>query len=300
MIYYLVTEQHAYPMRSFLESWGEHLAGRLKIVTYGSLLAGREQLPERGGSYIFTNFGSINRMSPIARSAICELHDRLVEANGADKVLNDPGRSLRRYELLRRLHEHGVNVFNACRATEPVNRVRYPAFIRHESRSIFDRPALAHDPEQYAAQLRGIKWLAGSLDQFIVVEFCDTADSSGLFRKYGAFVVGDRIVPRHIFFSRYWHIRFADLTDSAMIEEELAFLNGNPHADRLLECARLAGISYGRIDYGLLDGRPQIWEINTNAGLATSPQAALPERRMGLLKFVDMFADALAAVDSKS
>jgi hypothetical protein len=300
MIHYLVTERHTEPMRLFLQSWGASLAARLRIITYEALLAGAERLPERGGSYIFTNLGSISRMSPQARSAICDLHDRLVRTHGADKVLNDPARSLRRYDLLRHLHERGINAFNAYPATEPAVRARLPAFLRYESLSIFDQPVLARDPEQYEAQLRGIKWRCGSLAGFIAIEFCDTVDSTGLYRKYGAFVVGDRIVPRHIFFSRNWHIKFADLAEPTMIEEELAYLHGNPHADALLECARLAGISYGRIDYGLLDRRPQIWEINTNAGLASSPQASAPARRPALLRFVTMFADALEDVDSKT
>ena len=27
---------------------------------------------------------------------------------------------------------------------------------------------------------------------------------------------------------------------------------------------QIAGIDYGRIDYSMLDGEPQVWEINTN------------------------------------
>jgi hypothetical protein len=279
---------------------GKELAHRVKIITYESLLAGRERPGEQGGVYIFTNLGRVSTMDPKARSAIYGLHDRLVTSHGADRVLNDPARSLRRYDLLRRLHERGINSFNAHRAGDATARIRLPAFIRHELQSIFQPPAMARDPEQYAALLRGIKWLRGSLDEFIAVEFCDTADAGGLCRKYGAFVVGDRIVPRHIYYSRNWHIRSDDLSSLTMIEEELQFLNDNPHADALLQCARLAGISYGRFDYGLLDGRPQIWEVNTNPGVVIPPKNELPERKAVHLTFVRMFSDAMTALDGET
>jgi hypothetical protein len=93
-------------------------------------------------------------------------------------------------------------------------------------------------------------------------------------------------------------VKLADLAEPAMIEEEVAFLESNPHADALRECARVAGISYGRIDYSLLDGRPQVWEINTNAMLASSISAAIPARRPVHLRFVEKIAEALAAFDA--
>jgi hypothetical protein len=297
MICYLVTEQRTYPMRFFLETWGKHLAERVRIVTYESLVGGHELPQGDGESYIFTNFGGIGRMGPRAQKQFGDLHNRLIESCGADKVHNDPARSLRRFDLLRHLHDRGVNSFNAYRVTERGAAPRFPALVRHESQSIFEQPALAHDSDQYKAQLRGIKWRCGTLREFIAVEFCDTADANGLYRKYGAFVVGKRIVPRHIFFSRDWHIRNPDLAEPEMVAEELAYLDDNPHADALLECARLAGISYGRIDYGVLDGRPQVWEINTNAALVNPPGGDLPQRAPVHERFVEKFTEALAALD---
>jgi hypothetical protein len=133
----------------------------------------------------------------------------------------------------------------------------------------------------------------------IAIEFCDTADAGGVFRKYAAFVVGERIVPRHIFFGRNWMVKQPELAEPEMIAEELAFVNGNSHADVLLECARAACMSYGRIDYGLREGRPQIWEINSNADIVSRPGAEIPARRPVHARFVAMFAEALCALDTK-
>jgi hypothetical protein len=300
MIHYFVTEQQTGAMRLFLQSWGERLAHRIKIVAYEALLAGREGLPDRGGAFIFTNLATVNGMNPQARTTICDLHDRLVESRGAGKVLNDPARSLRRYDLLRCLHEHGINKFNAYRAHDLSVRPRFPALVRHEMKSLYDQPTLAHSLDQYAALLGGVRWLGHSLADFITVEYCDTADANGVHRKYGAFIVGDRIVPRHIFFSRDWHVRSNDLSEDAMIEEELRFIETNPHADILLKCARLAGMGYGRFDYGLLDGTPQVWECNTNAGLVYQAEYDFPQRRPVHSKFVDMFTAAMVALDDEA
>jgi hypothetical protein len=300
MIHYLVFERNAGSMRRFLDGWAPRLAHHLRIVPYERLLDGQERLPQERGTTIFTNLGTVARLDPEHRKILCDLHDRLAGMHGQTRVLNDPGRSLRRFELLRQLHDTGLNSFNVYRTSDTDVRPRLPAFIRHEVRNPFNQPEIARDPQQYMALLHGTRWQSGTLRDFMSVEFCDTADARGIYRKYGAFVVGDRIVPRHIFFSRNWHQRVADLIDSPYLAEELAYIDTNPHEKILLESARAAGISYGRIDYGLLAGRPQVWEINTNASFVSSPQAVIRERRPALEKFVAMYADAMAALDREA
>jgi hypothetical protein len=296
MIYYFVTERQAGPMRHFLETWGRALAGRVAVVTYEMLLAGRVDVPEQGGAYIFTNFGNVRAMAPDAQSAIRALHKRLLEQNGVARVLNDPDKSLLRYDLLRMLHERGVNSFNAFRTDEPADGLRYPCFIRHEREARFDNPVLAQDPQQYGALLNGLTWQQGTRAGFITVEFCDVVSSDGFYRKYGAFVIGDRIVPRHVHVGRKWFLRTVDLSGPSEMAEEKVYVATNPHKDMLLECARAAGISYGRFDYGLLGGRPQIWEININAAFY-SYEPSIPERVPPLERFAAKYAEAMIALD---
>ena len=54
------------------------------------------------------------------------------------------------------------------------------------------------------------------------------------------------------------------LSSDAVISEENAYLDANPHESELREIFELADIEYGRIDYGIKGGRIQVWEINTN------------------------------------
>jgi len=293
MIYYFVAAREAYAMQFFLASWGKGLADRIKTVTYEAFLGEQQQVPEFDASYIFSTFGLLKSMGSEAYARICDLHDHLVNRCGRASVLNNPRKALSRYELLRALFEKKINSFNAYRLNEMP--VRFPVFVRWEAGSEYNQPELLQTGAQYEMQVRWTKTMWNSLDGLLAIEFCDTADGTGVFRKYGAFVVGDRIVPRHVFFSRNWLVKMADLAEPDMIDQELAYLDNNPHSDLLLECARIAHLSYGRIDYSLFDGHPQIWEINTNPMFVA---AAGPARRPANLKFVKMITEAFAAFDT--
>ncbi|MCW5605473.1 MAG: hypothetical protein KIT18_13100, partial [Burkholderiales bacterium] len=156
-----------------------------------------------------------------------------------------------------------------------------------------ETPPLIRTREQYEAAVRG----AGSLEGLIAIEFMDTSDAVGIYRKYGCFVVGERIVPRHLFFSRNWLVKGADLHEPAMIEEELAFLESSPHAQLLSEAMRLANIGFGRIDYALLDGQPQIWEVNITPGFISGLAPGGTARDAVHRRFAALFSEALDALD---
>ncbi len=223
------------------------------------------------------------------------VHDQLQALCGAAKVLNDPTRSLLRYDLLRALHERGINRFNVYRLSEGALPRRFPVFVRREHGHRDPLSPLLRTAAEYAAAVAELGAGPGSLADNIVVEFCDTADDTGLYRKYSAFIVGERIIPRHVFFSRSWMVKMPELAEPSMLAEERAFLEGDTHADALREIFRLARVSYGRIDYSLLDGRPQTWEINTNPMLVSGPDEPVPGRRAIHLRFVEMAAAAFAA-----
>jgi hypothetical protein len=102
------------------------------------------------------------------------------------------------------------------------------------------------------------------LSDLLVVEFCNTADAAGVFRKYSAFVVGEQILPRHLIFGRHWNLKKPDLNSEDLSREQLEYLETNPHESFLRDIFRLAHVDYGRIDYSLAGDVPQVWEINTH------------------------------------
>jgi hypothetical protein len=99
--------------------------------------------------------------------------------------------------------------------------------------------------------------------------------------------------------SRDWTIksRDPDETASALLDEELEYVKSNPHADVLRDVFRRARIEYGRMDYALLDGRVQVWEINSNP-MITSRGGMDPVRGTVREYFGNTFEAAFRALDT--
>src|SRR5262249_51178269 len=102
----------------------------------------------------------------------------------------------------------------------------------------------------------------------MIVEFSGARDESGLFRRYGAYCVGGAIVPRDLAFSRRWTTKLTDVeVDARLLAAEHAYVRDNPHRDALRRIFEIARIDYGRVDYNLVDGRIQVYEINTKPAM---------------------------------
>jgi len=73
----------------------------------------------------------------------------------------------------------------------------------------------------------------------------------------------------------------------------------NPFGEKLRSVCRGAGIAYGRADFGLVGGEPQIYEINTNPEVKF-PVDAHPSahRREAVRLFRERFEAALRAIDT--
>jgi hypothetical protein len=196
-------------------------------------------------------------------------------------------RSMRRYELLRMLRSRGSNHFDVWRVGEPKEDPRFPVFVRGENDHRGSRTPLLHTPEELEAALAELR-ARGESDANLVVEFLDTADQEGTYRKYAAFVVGERVLARHLYVSDEWMLKSAKRKDAETLREEQEYVTKNPHADVIREIAAAANISYGRVDYSLLDGSVQVWEINTNPMIAGRwvPQSVSAPQRSTASKIV--------------
>lgn len=289
MIYYLVTRKHAYTMGEYVESWGKSIAANVRVVPYGALPANRD-LPL--GTYVFSD---LERLGAPQRPIVTSFADQLVKAGA--RVLNHPARSLRRGALLQRLHDEGVNRFRAHPATDFGPSVRYPVFVREENQHTGALSRLLDTPAEVRQVLLLLTLEGYDPQNLLVVEFCETAASDGVYRKYSAFRVGDRIFPRHVLFSKSWMLKDLDLLEPSHIEEIRAYCRTNPHHDELLRLFDLCGIQYGRIDYALLNGATQVWEINTNPIVARPPADYEPARLAFHEAFSHVFNAAFAALD---
>jgi len=231
------------------------LEGKADILCFEDVLDGGE-LPH--GLYVFAG---INRLGPALADLLAELWDELAERTGI-APLNHPTRSLRRYELLRALHREGWNDFTAYGVWEDYRQADLPAFVRPREAD-GGIPTLRHSMKEIEADVGHALMNGRDARELIVVEFDDTS-VDGLFYKYAAYRIGDRIVPVSIDRGTDWVMRrhASDITEELLLEER-AYVSENPHDDQLREIFRLARIDFGRIDYALRDGRVVCWEINT-------------------------------------
>ena len=148
---------------------------------------------------------------------------------------------------------------------------------------------------------------AHRLSELLVVEFTDTADAEGLFRKYAAFIVGSEIIPRGLARGRQWMLKIAGTEFTAsMVREEREYVFENPHERELRRIFEIARVEYGRIDYSVKDGVLQTWEINSNPTIGRGqrprpgsiPEALVPLRQATKEHFYRKFQAAFEGIDT--
>jgi hypothetical protein len=276
VIHYLTARGNAYTVQKPFEVWQPDALDLCQFVAYEDLPRVRFATP---GVYVFSD---LERLTPVKLRLAAAFSKRLLAAGPGFKVLNDPSRVLSRFALLERLHETGQNAFCIARYRPGLTMPRYPVFLRWENSHQGSATDLLDGPDQLHKAAEPLyRSRNGRKGHLLVVEHCDTRDNDGIYRKYGVMKIGDELIPRHIYFSRNWMQKKSDIVTEVEIAEERAFIEDFPHREELAKIYQLAGIEYGRIDYGILNGRLQVWEINTNPNLAAHPDS-IPSLRLEL------------------
>ena len=299
MIHFVVPGAQARGIREYLDLWGLDVASRFDVVPVESLPSREEFAP---GTYVLS---ALDQLSSGVDAFVQAFHQAL-SGRPDVRFLNHPVRTWRRAQLLHELHRCGRNDFRAVPITADFSTLRYPVFVRDWRSHGGPLSPLLQKPSQVEPAIGRALVQGYAPASLLVVEFCDTADADGYFRKYAAFVVGDHIIPRSLSYSREWMLKFGGSEFSrSMVEEELDYLVSNPHEAALREIFALAGVGYGRIDYAVKDGRLQTWEINLNPtigrGRRPSTGKVPPEleatRRQGKEHFYRRFREAWESVD---
>jgi len=298
MIYYLATKRHRYTIKQYLASWGIELMPCIRLLAYEDLHKLRK-LPL--GTYIFSD---IERLTPELAEMAFEAWETLSSVGKGIRLLNHPTCSMRRYELLRTLYERGLNQFNVYRLMELRKPERFPVFLRGENDHDGNQTPLLKSLNELDNTIALFEQQGKILNDKIITEFCDTSDETGIFRKFSAFIIGDQIIPRGILFGQQWMLKSNqnNVTNEQTLWEEQEYIENNPHESLLREIFQLAKIQYGRIDYSILNGVPQVWEINTNPSGLTICSTERVERVSGLPIsefFSKQFELAFKAIDCK-
>ncbi|QKC82650.1 hypothetical protein [Mesorhizobium sp. NZP2077] len=265
-IYYFCTRQHAYTMGVLLGYYRHGLGDLVRIIPYE--LAGRLG-PVTPGTFIFTDF---ERLSPARLEAAIALHGRIALLNPGLLRLNDPAIVPRRFDLLKRLKGAGLNDFDVYRLGERKSVRRFPVFVRWESQHEPPLTGLIDGADALEAAIAGLPGHVRQDPDLMIVEYGAAPSADGRFRKYSAYKVGPTIYPQHCFINENWYIKFPGTRfTEADRAESRAYVADNPHATQIERVFALAGIDYGRIDYGIVDGRVQTFEINNNPTVLARP-----------------------------
>jgi hypothetical protein len=252
---------------------GQAIADRFQIRAYEDI---EETTRLSTGPQLFT---ALDRLTDRGRALVANLWDAHASTVPSAQRLNDPRRVMLRYDLLNELHRAGINNFGVFRPDQAKSLRRFPVFVRQANDHNGPQTRLLHTQSEVTAAIRALRLRGHRLEDLMIVEYCDTSGPDGLFRKYAAFKVARHILPCHVMASRYWKVKSDRSELSAeRVREGLAYLEENPHAAWLHRVFAIAGTDYGRADYGVVDGVPQLWEINLNptiGGGSTTRRAAV-------------------------
>ncbi|MDM7932731.1 hypothetical protein [Tabrizicola sp.] len=291
MILYVCRARHRYTLDRFLPAVPTERRGMLGVLTYEDMFATLRIPP---ANLIFTDFDRLSQYElEIAASAAEQMRRACPEA----RILNHPARFLQRHELLMQLWHRGINPFRSARLELPLPDLSYPVFLRREADAKGPETGLLPDRAALERALDDMRVRGVPLRGRLAVEFCNRADADGLFRKYGAFRVGERILPQHLQISEDWVVKSnsSRLTE-AHVTEEMDYILTNPHSDAIKQIMDLAGADFGRIDYTVVDGRIIVFEINSNP---TFPGIDKDDPRQERRRIVrDRLLDAFSQVDT--
>jgi hypothetical protein len=233
----------------------------IELLDYDRLFASRT-LPR--AAYVFTD---LDRLAPWDLELAAAVYRDLAAAGVP--VLNDPARAKTRFALLRALHQAGVNQFNAYRLDEGLRPARYPVFLRRAAGHGHPSSGLLEDWDAVQREIASALSAGVPESSLLLIEYAAEPVSPGVFRKLALSRIGSRYLPQVCVHDRNWLVKYGKLgiATPELYDDERRILRENPFAEPVRRAFEIAGIEYGRADFGLVGGRVQIYEINTNPTL---------------------------------
>ncbi|MBY0564061.1 MAG: hypothetical protein K2P58_07725 [Hyphomonadaceae bacterium] len=208
---------------------------------------------------------------------------------------------------MKALKEAGINRADIVRLDEPgaVERVRLPCFVRYENGHIDKggEPRLLVSQDALQERITVMKSNGETLYGKVAVEYEDVRDEHGRYVKYSYFRVGGSLIAGHRFVHDHWFVKAASPAllerHPDIVETERRFIDTAPFQDEIRRVFDLAGISYGRVDFGLRsDGGIHVFEINTNPRHPLLKETHAT-RREAVFAVKQRLATAFAALVSK-
>jgi hypothetical protein len=290
MILVVTTAEHPYTHSAVVE---ERDTADIRIVSWDEVLTSS---PAPKATYILTDFDRLPDWK-LRKAALFFRHLR----REGHRVFNDPARVASRQGLLRRLHRAGINGFNAYRVEEVVQPARWPVFLRSDGNHGNMLTGLIHDWGALQEKIYECVRAGFPVASMLIVEYAAEPAAPGVFRKLSVFRVGPRLIGYTCVHDDQWMVKHGKkgIAPLDFYEEEFRFVRDNPYGETVLPAFVLGGVDYGRMDFGIVDGRPQIYEINTNPELKLVPEPSeIARRNESFVLFRSNYLAALKAIDT--
>ena len=263
----------------------------LRIMSYPEMFA-RRRLPR--ATYVFSDF---DRLGPW-QLEVAALTYRTLEREGC-RVLNDPARWLGRLALLQRLEAEGVNSFRAWPAWDAAAVDRWPVFLRTVAAHRGTLSAPLPDRAALDAALAGLLAEGFPLMDLAVIEFRAEPLHSDVYRKSSMYCVGGVLTPVPSVHERNWTAKAGEggVAGDEGYASDLELVRAMPHAPVLARAFAVAGVEYGRVDFAVVGGRAEVYEINTNPMMRSMGDVPYPDRAEAGRLSLEAYRAALRALD---
>jgi len=228
------------------------------------------------GTWVLTDFERLPPSALVAAGKVC----RTLKAAGC-RVLNDPARWLPRADLMRALEVEGVNTFRCWRPAAQDWPDRWPVFLRRASGHTGPASDLLRSLDEARAALEAALDEGLPISDLIFVEYAaEPVPDRRYFRKSAAFRAGAQVLRAISVHGDDWLLKrgTSEHATEADYAEERAEMDAYPHEDFVWKVFEIAGLEFGRVDFGLRAGRFEVWEVNTAPTVRPPYEHANPDR----------------------
>lgn len=258
MIVFICTRHHTHtvhPLRKnrYMPPW--------RAITYDKLF---RSFSVPGAVYVFTDLDRLG----FWELELAARYFRVLKRAGIP-VLNDPASFKPRFDLLSELHATGINHFRVWRARERHLVDRFPVFLRTERGHRGPLTDLLHTKQELDDAVAEARATGYPDIDLMIVEYMAAPVREGLFRKLSVYRIGDAMVTWLAVHEAHWTAKGGSLgiAGADLYEEEYASVRDNIYGDTLRPAFDIAATEYGRADFTFVDGRLEVYEINTNPGV---------------------------------
>jgi hypothetical protein len=159
---------------------------------------------------------------------------------------------------------------------------------------------LMHNWDEARRAIEAAVAAGAPISSLLLVEYAAEPVRPGLFRKLSVFRIGDVYFGAHCVHEDKWLVKLGTkgIAPPELYEDELRIVRDNPFEAVLKPVFELAAIEYGRSDFGLVGGKAQIYEINSNPHIQFPTEHPSAPRTESFNVFKQNFYAALAEIDT--